>query len=70
MVERKPEKNDSPRNLTVNLHNPRKPVRFSRDYYEYFMTIYGHEIFEGMPKATRKDTCVLSGSLTVNGHKI
>ena len=29
------------------------------------MTIYGHEIFEGIPKATRQDTCVRSGSLTV-----
>ena len=49
-----------------NLHNPRKSVRFSRGYYEYFMTIYGHEIFEGMPKATRTDTCVNCRSLSDN----
>jgi len=44
--------------ILISLHNPRKSYIFSRGYYKHFMTIYGHEIIEGMPKATRKETCV------------
>ena len=38
---------------------PENPQDFLWYYYEYFMIMYDHKIFEDMPNNTKNDTCVI-----------
>ena len=42
------------------------PYDFLWYYYEYFMIMYDHKIFEDMPNNTKTDTCVIFSIITVN----
>ena len=44
---------------------PENPWDFPRYYYEYFMIIHDHKIFEGVPNTTENDTCVIFGTIKV-----